>query len=377
MAGKVNKVEINGQTVVDLTEDTVDAEHLAEGYTAHGKDGEQIIGTMPPGAAQPDWNDIKNRPFGEEYYAVTWDGTPTGEPVTLDDLPWYKISDALPDPESVKDASVSIETAEAGTMRFSADPVLAGGLLRFMCSVPPLGDMYSMFIAYDGNGEGFSPGMYCVDSSVASTLLGVTITSATAEWVSVKTIDPKYLPDALQFGKSDFSVSWDGSDTNESFVAGEGVSLYKVSDETPAADEIQNAAAILQTPVGAISTTLTPEYFQDQAATWLTEDQYSGGGQPVCVLYEGNAFDASPGVYIADLAVMTQTLGISIIGVSISWTRVKKIDPAYLPEGIGGGGGIKPSDTITIDEDGTAHVNMDGISAYFAEILEEVRNGSY
>lgn len=198
------------------------------------------MGSVPDGGdnAQPDWNDIKNRPFGEEPYAVTWDGTPTGEPVTLGDLPWYKISDALPDPESVKDASVSIETAGAGTIRFSANPVLAGGLLRFMCSVPPLGDMYSVFIAYDGNGEGFSPGMYCVDSSVASTLLGVTITSATAEWVSVKTIDPKYLPDALQCG-------------------------------------------------------------------------------------------------------------------------------------------IKPSDTITIDEDGTAHVNMDGISAYFAEILEEVRNGSY
>jgi len=31
----VNKVEVNGSTIIDLTADTVDASHLYAGYTAH------------------------------------------------------------------------------------------------------------------------------------------------------------------------------------------------------------------------------------------------------------------------------------------------------------------------------------------------------
>lgn len=42
-----NKVVVNGQTLVDLTADTVDAAHLAEGYTAHDKAGALIQGSIP------------------------------------------------------------------------------------------------------------------------------------------------------------------------------------------------------------------------------------------------------------------------------------------------------------------------------------------
>lgn len=40
-----NKVEYNGNTLIDLTGDTVTAEALLSGYTAHGADGSQITGT--------------------------------------------------------------------------------------------------------------------------------------------------------------------------------------------------------------------------------------------------------------------------------------------------------------------------------------------
>lgn len=42
----VSKVEYNGRVLIDLTSDTVTPETLAEGYTAHGADGELIVGTM-------------------------------------------------------------------------------------------------------------------------------------------------------------------------------------------------------------------------------------------------------------------------------------------------------------------------------------------
>jgi hypothetical protein len=42
----VSKVDYFGETLVDLSEDTVTPETLAEGVTAHGANGEPIVGTM-------------------------------------------------------------------------------------------------------------------------------------------------------------------------------------------------------------------------------------------------------------------------------------------------------------------------------------------
>lgn len=42
----VNKVVFGAYTLIDLTADTVTADRLASGYTAHGSDGRAITGTM-------------------------------------------------------------------------------------------------------------------------------------------------------------------------------------------------------------------------------------------------------------------------------------------------------------------------------------------
>ena len=42
---KVSKVIYGGQTLIDLTNDTVAADKLLTGYTAHGADGEVVTGT--------------------------------------------------------------------------------------------------------------------------------------------------------------------------------------------------------------------------------------------------------------------------------------------------------------------------------------------
>lgn len=43
--GAVNKVEVNGETVIDLTGDTVTSENLPFGVTAHDAAGRSIIGS--------------------------------------------------------------------------------------------------------------------------------------------------------------------------------------------------------------------------------------------------------------------------------------------------------------------------------------------
>lgn len=90
-----NKVVMNtengAETLIDLTEDTVTAETLAEGVTAHDASGTQITGTMPAGSGsvQTDWNQkdetepdfLKNKPFGDMPTGgdtLTWDGNTEG-----------------------------------------------------------------------------------------------------------------------------------------------------------------------------------------------------------------------------------------------------------------------------------------------------------
>lgn len=54
----VSKVIYGDQTLIDLTNDTVAAENLLEGFTAHGADGVQILGTATGGGGSVDYLDV-------------------------------------------------------------------------------------------------------------------------------------------------------------------------------------------------------------------------------------------------------------------------------------------------------------------------------
>lgn len=61
----INKVEYAGRTLVDLTEDTISADKMLSGETAHDKTGETITGTLVAqryyvGTTEPDTS------FGED-----------------------------------------------------------------------------------------------------------------------------------------------------------------------------------------------------------------------------------------------------------------------------------------------------------------------
>ena len=65
----ISKVVYDGNTLIDLTSDSVNASNLSKGITAHNAAGEQIVGTFEQ--VQSDWNQndetavdyVKNRPF--------------------------------------------------------------------------------------------------------------------------------------------------------------------------------------------------------------------------------------------------------------------------------------------------------------------------
>lgn len=85
----VNKVISNGVTKLDLTSDTVTADKLAQGYTAHDASGQSIVGTMTGGGGtggvtqdaqgylvlSDQGGDTPTPSGGLEYESGTW--TPT------------------------------------------------------------------------------------------------------------------------------------------------------------------------------------------------------------------------------------------------------------------------------------------------------------
>lgn len=87
----VNKVVVNGETKLDLTGDTVTPEVLKAGYTAHGSNGELIVGTLGLTSGIP----------------VTFSGNPVVATDTIADQPFENLKiygkstqDGTPSPES-------------------------------------------------------------------------------------------------------------------------------------------------------------------------------------------------------------------------------------------------------------------------------------
>lgn len=73
----VNKVIVNGEVLVDLTEDTVTPGTLKKGYTAHDKTGEIITGTLGQGEEIDDIDIVLTHGFSEGTRTFAENGTIT------------------------------------------------------------------------------------------------------------------------------------------------------------------------------------------------------------------------------------------------------------------------------------------------------------
>lgn len=69
----VNKVEVNGETVLDLSQDSVTPEQLAQGATAHNAAGEQITGayTAPVTSVNGQTGDVEVKAVLYEQQSLT------------------------------------------------------------------------------------------------------------------------------------------------------------------------------------------------------------------------------------------------------------------------------------------------------------------
>ena len=91
---EVNRVEVNGETLIDLSTDTVTAETLDEGITAHDAAGNLIKGTRQTTIA---WDNVTEKPFeGGTLPYVEWDGDSASADVVYDGgtYSYYRVSTA-------------------------------------------------------------------------------------------------------------------------------------------------------------------------------------------------------------------------------------------------------------------------------------------
>ena len=124
----VNKVDLStGEILIDISNDTVTPETLAEGVTAHNAEGNPIVGTMTAeggGSAvqsdytqndstQPDY--IKNRPFYKEGYSYEWDGTAPDETKKVggSEYYFYKISDSIMSTSDLVGATATMQSGSS------------------------------------------------------------------------------------------------------------------------------------------------------------------------------------------------------------------------------------------------------------------------
>lgn len=83
----VSKVVYNGNSLIDLTADTVTADNLVSGVTAHDMSGNLIVGTLVPGSSG------KNIQCYEGYATVnTTSYTATSVSLTVDKTGTYNVS---------------------------------------------------------------------------------------------------------------------------------------------------------------------------------------------------------------------------------------------------------------------------------------------
>lgn len=70
----VNKIIYNGETLVDLTSDTVTADDLAAGVTATGADGKPLVGLLPKVTIDAELSSTSTNPVQNKVIKVALDG---------------------------------------------------------------------------------------------------------------------------------------------------------------------------------------------------------------------------------------------------------------------------------------------------------------
>ena len=273
------------------------------------------------------WDHVSDKPFvkvGGD--TLTWDGNTAG----LDNLlkfgvPYYKVSDTV---FSASDVAEGFSLALNDGSRADFAPGESVG--DFEGFGVALSDYIVSFNEADAATLGIAAGTYFI-SGGAIYPASLTIPGYTG--FAKEQIDPKVLPESLQFGKTTVqgdTLEWDGN--TEGLVSVAEYGLYKISDATPTFTDL-NKGGVLHfvgeaTPMAwnegelAEEDVVTPQGVVVMLALYIVPAEMAGVTDETLEMTFPEA-----GIYTAPMATQLQLNGYS----GFTKTEIKPIKPEYLP----------------------------------------------
>lgn len=355
------------------------------------------------------WNELEDRPFYDESYTgeITYefDGDLNGkEVVTFNSTPIVKMSDFAPTLAELEAATGFYYDPTDGTSKPLTSEVLeilnlseeeAFGIEGYilMLRYPLLnesGDTDTMGIVmslpFGFPAYGIPAGLWFFYSENDYYCQSLTYTGTVEH---IKKLDPKYLPEGgvgydkiIDLGST---IAWDGtpSDTIVDFM---GLELHHVSDSTPNVDELVGGSFTMRLvfnsangesdensndefeltsdKVVQISANIIALFHSSSACIGIVREDgatYDTGSGIVTfpkkgvyfVYTEFDSFDGNAGEGLYNVSSLTKE------GYNFTKTEVHKIDPKYLPEGIGYEETYTGEITIEWDGDPTGKPTVD------------------
>ena len=130
------------------------------------------------------------------------------------------------------------------------------------------------------------------------------------------------------------TIEWDGDSTGKAVIdLGNDARCVKVSELTPEPTELIGGIVRAESAGNSTSVTITEDMFDDARSQGLPAVTITiNEATPVMIVYEPypDYGMMEAGIYFVDVGILLRTT-------SLTYGSIKKLDPKFLPEGVGGG----------------------------------------
>ena len=179
---------------------------------------EEILEDLPAGGGAVSWNDLTDKPFGEEGRTpITWDGV-SGEEIPFDDVTYVKVSDVVLDKNECINATLTVidvqGVAVGGviTEDMVNDTGIPGALIIGTAFVISVYDVEAVSSIMPGFTE---TGTYFLKNGATGAYTQA-ITFAGGE---IKTLDEKFIPDTIaRVSPNPVSIDFSAFDTEGKII---------------------------------------------------------------------------------------------------------------------------------------------------------------